>query len=141
MLAIEPLAPFIFQMNYPKIGIVTGALLILISLIGYIGSEAKSATSFIPSFIGLPILISSTVALNPRRLKLGMHIAAVFGLLGFIAPLGRIIPVAAKGEFEFNLAGTSLIAMLLICGVFLVLCVKSFIDARKNRKADAPAAE
>ncbi|MEM0967059.1 MAG: hypothetical protein AAGJ81_13005 [Verrucomicrobiota bacterium] len=122
-------------MNYAKIGIVTGVLLIAISLFGYFASEAKSFTAFIPAVAGVPILLSSLLALNPDRLKLGMHIAATFGLLGFLAPLGRIIPTAAKGEFQLNLAGGSMIAMLVVCGIFLVLCVKSFVDARRNRSA------
>ncbi|MEO0509547.1 MAG: hypothetical protein AAF065_06785 [Verrucomicrobiota bacterium] len=121
--------------TYAKVGVATGLLLILVALGGYLGSGMESWTALIPSFVGIPIFISSLIARNPDRLKLGMHIAATFGLLGFFAPLGRIIPTAIKGEFEWSIATSAMAAMLVICGVFVVLCVKSFIDARKKRLA------
>ena len=62
----------------------------------------QSWTALIPAIFGIPILLASLLARNPEKLKLGMHIAAVFGLLGFLAPLGRIIPTVAKGTFEAN---------------------------------------
>ncbi|MEM7790710.1 MAG: hypothetical protein AAF546_04845 [Verrucomicrobiota bacterium] len=113
-------------------GIITAVLLILIGVGGYFLGGRVSVTALIPAFFGIPILISALIAI--KNLKLGMHAAATFGLLGFIAPLGRIIPSVAKGSFELNLATGSQILMVLICGVFVVLCVKSFIDVRKARK-------
>jgi hypothetical protein len=121
-------------MKMTLVGIVTGVLLIGLALVGYFGGDSGSMTAFIPAIAGLPILIGSLIALNPAREALGMHIAAVFGLLGFLAPLGRIIPTLASGEFVANLAGISMIAMTVICGIFLGLCIKSFIDARRARK-------
>ena len=120
-------------MNVTKIGILTGTILIGLALLGYFGSGRESWTALIPSFFGVPILLASLLARNPEKRKLGMHIAATFGLLGFLAPLGRIIPKLAKGEFVFNLAGTAMITMAVVCGVFLVLCIKSFIDARRKK--------
>ena len=120
-------------MNYPKIGIITGALLVVIALVGYFGSGMQSITALIPSFFGVPIILASAVALKPEKLKLGMHIAAVFGLLGFLAPMGRVIPKILKGEFALNMASVSMLAMILICGAFVVVCIKSFIDARRDK--------
>ncbi len=118
-------------MNMIRVGIITGILLILVGIGGYIMGGAASVTALIPAFFGLPILISSLIAI--KNLKLGMHIAAVFGLLGFIAPLGRLIPVSIQGEFVLNLATISQLLMIGICGVFLFLCVKYFIDVRKAK--------
>ena len=67
-----------------------------------------------------------------------MHLASILGLLDLLAPLGRIIPVLARGEFVLNLAGMSMILMALLSGIFFVLCFKFFLDARKAR---LPAAE
>lgn len=66
-----------------------------------------------------------------------MHLAAIVGLIGMLGgfmPLMRqysktgtidpLKPAAVSGEL-----------MALICGVFVILCVKSFIDARKARQA------
>ncbi|MGC6466531.1 MAG: hypothetical protein ACON38_01440 [Akkermansiaceae bacterium] len=116
----------------PKIGSVTGLLLIAISLIGYFASGMASMTAFIPAGAGIPILIGSIIARNPAKLKTGMHIAAVFGVIGTIAPLGRLIPTIIKGKFELNVATFSVISMLIICGAFTVLCIKSFKEARKS---------
>lgn len=113
-------------------GIITALLLIIIGIGGYFLGGMASVTALIPAFFGIPILISALIA--TKNLKLGMHLAAVFTLLGFIAPLGRIIPTAAKGEFALNLATISQLLMVLICGVFLVLCIKSFKAARKARR-------
>ena len=120
-------------MYMTKIGTRAGVLLILFALFGYFGSGAQSWTALIPSFFGIPILIGSLVGRNPDKLKLGMHIAALFGLLGFLAPLGRVVPGLIKGTFVFNLAGTLMIAMTVVCAVFLFLCVRYFIEVRKKR--------
>ena len=120
-------------MYMTKVGIVTGIILIGIALLGYFGSGMESWTALIPSLFGLPILAASMIARLPEKLKLGMHIASVFGLLGLIAPLGRIIPSMTKGTFTFNLAGFALLSMAVICGTFLFLCVKYFIDVRRSK--------
>ncbi|MEM1083161.1 MAG: hypothetical protein AAGI48_03495 [Verrucomicrobiota bacterium] len=115
----------------PQTGIATGLILILFGLVGYFAGGRASVTALIPAFFGLPILLTSLLAL--KKLKLGMHLAAVFGLLGFLAPLGRIIPTAAKGEFELNLATGSMIAMVIVCGIFMALCIRSFREARRAK--------
>lgn len=121
----------------PQTGIRTGLLLILIGAAGYFAGGRVSVTALIPAFFGLPILLSSLLAQKEKFLKHGMHGAAFFALLGFLAPLGRLIPVAAKGEFELNLATCAQLAMILVCGIFLVLCIRSFKAARRVRQSSA----
>lgn len=115
----------------PLKGIITGFILIAMAVGGYFLTGAVSKTAFIPAIPGLLILLSSLIAI--KKLKLGMHFAALFALLGAIAPLGRVIPTLIKGTFEFNVPMLMTIAMGVICAVFLVLCVKSFIQARRNK--------
>lgn len=117
----------------PQKGIITGALLIALGLIGYFAGGMVSITAFIPAFFGVPLLFSSIIARKPEKLKMGMHLAAVFGLLGFIAPLGRLIPKLAKGELEFGFATISMILMVLVCGAFTFLCIQSFRAARRAK--------
>ena len=116
-------------MTMPKQGIATALILILLGVVGYFAGGRASVTALIPAFFGVPILLSSLFAM--KNLKLGMHLAALFGLLGFLAPLGRIIPKAVKGEFALNLATGSMIAMSVVCLIFLIQCVKSFKAARR----------
>lgn len=122
-------------MNMPLIGTVFGLLLIGIGVGGYVGGDMASKTALIPAFFGLPILIASLIAFKESCLKHGMHVAAVFGVLGFLAPLGRVVPQVLKGKFELNLAGSCMVSMIVVSGVFVALCVKSFKDARRAREA------
>ena len=117
----------------PKLGINTGIILIALALLGYLGGGMESWTALIPAIVGAPILLSSLLAKNPNKLKLGMHIAATFGLLGFLAPLGRIIPTAIKGDFELKLSTGCMITMSLVSAIFMVQCIKSFKAARQAR--------
>jgi len=114
---------------------VTGIVLVGIGLAGYGLSDAPSKTALIPAFFGIPIIICGMLGLKEKFLKHAMHAAAVLGVLGFLAPLGRIIPTAIRGEFALDLGGICLIGMAVVCGVFVLLCVKSFIDVRKAREA------
>ena len=63
-----------------------------------------------------------------------MHIAAALMLLGFIGTGIRVFP-QLFGEVANPSAFTvQLIIMTLLCLIFVILAVKSFIDARRNRE-------
>ena len=122
-------------MNITQKGIATGVILIALALTGYLGSGMESWTALIPTFAGVPIPVGSLIARDPAKQKHGMHLAALFGLLGFLAPLGRIIPTVAKGEFVLNLATGCMIAMTVASAIFVFFCVQSFKEARRNRES------
>ena len=124
-------------MNMTKNGINTGIILIALALLGYLGGGMQSWTALIPAIAGVPILLGSLLARNPDKLKLGMHIAATFGLLGFLAPLGRIIPTAIKGDFELELSTGCMITMSLVSAIFVIQCIKSFKAARQARSKES----
>ena len=70
-----------------------------------------------------------------------MHAAAAVGTLGAVAAALRLIMVLATGRVPSTLGLVSLLGMLVLCGAFVALCVRSFIDARRRREAGAsPAA-
>jgi len=120
-------------MEITKQGIIAGLALIILGVGSYFAGGMGSTTAFIPAYFGTLVLLSSLLARNPKFLKLGMHIAVTFGLLGFLATMGRLVRKFAVGEFEMNLANGATIAMSLICLVFVILCVKSFIAARRAK--------
>jgi hypothetical protein len=97
--------------------------------------EKKSLTAFIPSAFGAVLIVIGQVAqagsANVR--KHSMHAAAMVGLIGLVIPAYRVIAALSQGS-EINLAIGGQIAMAVLCGVFLALCVKSFIDVRRARK-------
>jgi hypothetical protein len=63
-----------------------------------------------------------------------MHLAAMVGLIGCVMPLVMVIRKYASTN-EFNpLSGGGQLAMSALCGIFLALCVRSFIETRRARK-------
>ena len=130
----------------PNITIIFGVLLCALSVVTLVltGGEVKSVSIFIPCFVGVPLILSGILAAaRPGARKHAMHAAAMLGLLGGLAALGRGIPQALKimrGE-EVELLPVAMVwAMTLICITFVFVCVESFISARKARlsQADSP---
>lgn len=118
-----------------KTSMIFGAALIAIGMIGYLAGGASSVTGLIPAFFGVALLGLGWWATKGKE-KTAMHIAAVVAALGAIAPLSRILPGLAGGG-ELGLAFWTNVIMFVVCGVFLALCIKSFMDARKARAAMA----
>ena len=107
----------------------------------------KSWTAFIPGIIGI-ILIALVQAaeIKPNARKHIMHVAVLIGLVGFIMLAFRMLPSAMsemnwlKGEPYGIIQASSLkpTVMLASAGlllVFVILCVVSFITARKEMAA------
>ena len=68
-----------------------------------------------------------------------IHVAVLVGLLGTLGGLGMGLPklgALIAGTAERPLPAGMKIAMGVVCLVFLELCVKSFIDARRACKSE-----
>ena len=125
-------------MNLPVTTIVYGSLLIVLGVTGYFMSGMVSVTALIPAFLGIIILVSGVLAQKESRRKLFMHIALVFGLLGFLGTVGALPSLISMiGGEEVTrpgaVIGKSVTAILSL--VFLIIGVKSFIDARRKTAA------
>ncbi len=122
----------------PSTAIISGILLILIGIFGYAFSIIDgntSLTALIPAAFGLLLAILGFAAKSKENLRKHlMHAAVVVGLLGFLIPMWRIL--SQISNIKISLAVLSQAAMALICLVFVILSVKSFIDARKNKTAE-----
>ena len=119
--------------NAEKLSVYYGIFLVLWGItISYL-SESVSMTSYIPSFLGIPVLVFSLLALNfPNKKKLFMHITATFVVIIFLG--GLDIVRGLSNLFENFWADLSKL-MLLSTGLFMtVLNIKSFIFARKVRE-------
>ena len=113
---------------------------------------SKSWTAFIPGIIGLILVILARLAdVFSNGRKHIMHLAVLFGLLGFFVSVGKIGSAVAemnwlKGE-PYGIIHASMLkplSMLLTSGllfIFIILCVVSFISARKEMAAQAKAEE
>ena len=117
-----------------KVTIGYGLLLVAWGAIFSIGSE--SVTSWIPAFIGAPILISGLLAhFVPEKKKIWMHIAVVFGVLAFLGGAMFFKGLASEaGPFARPKAGASQLMLFVTGGIYTFLCVRSFIAARKNQE-------
>ena len=117
-----------------KITIGFGLVLIALGLGSYFGTGQASLTAMIPAFAGLPLLLLGLVALNERMRKTAMHVAVALGLLGFAGTVGGLmkLPVLLTGgELEKPAAVGGKAAMAVVCLAFVVLCIWSFIKARR----------
>jgi hypothetical protein len=118
------------------LAIVFGALLTLLGPVLYFLSDPakQSPTAFIPSGFGVALIILGVLARNDKFRMHAMHVAALLGLIGLGVPafmVGRALVGGAA--FEPVKHGGQL-TMAVLCGIFVALCVKSFIDVRKARK-------
>ena len=126
---------------------VTALLALVLIVLGtglYLGSGRESVTALIPAFFGGAFAVCAALATNAHRRKHAMHAAAVLALLG-AGGSARGIPDALTllggGSVERPAAAWGQVGMMLLCIAFLVLAVRSFVAARRARKADdAPAA-
>lgn len=94
-------------------------------------------TALIPAFVGVPLIVLGLITVSkPDVRKHTMHAAAALGSVGFIASAGRY---AMKPSSPTTIGGFSTLSMALLCLIFVILCVRSFIAARKAREAGASA--
>ncbi len=119
-----------------KLTIVFGVLLAAVGIGGFVlGGGGLHSVVF-----GLVLVVCGVLALgdNPKKRMLWMHIAVTVGLLGFLIP-GSMSTVALV---KAHSAGVTVarpamvheqVVVALLCLIFVVLCVRSFIAARKAR--------
>ncbi len=115
--------------SMPRITIGFGVFLIAWGVIISVVSKSDSITSFFPSLLGLPILVSGIMAQKvPEKRKRWMHIAVVFGLLCAIGGT-RFFMVMSDG---LTYASGSMLMLLVTGSVYTFFCVQSFRFARIN---------
>ena len=122
----------------PSTSIACGALLILVGIIGYVYglmNASASITALIPAFFGLVLVILGFLAQTKENLRKHlMHAAVLVALIGFLMTAGRLL--SKLGSLTHSAAVFSQLAMALICLVFVILCVKSFINARRTSEVN-----
>ena len=124
----------IFGVTIEKFSIFYGLFLIFWGIIVSLASGSNSFTSFIPSLIGLPILIFSALSIkfNSKK-KIFMHINVFLGLIAFLGGFDFFRSVISGNTFQNIWADTSKIILLVTGAFFVYQCIKSFFHARKNK--------
>ena len=119
-----------------KVTIGFGVLLAIVGVTGFVTTGSTHWTAMIPTWIGLVLAVSGLLALNPARRMLWMHIAVTVGLIGFLGTIPGVIGVVKMAMGSTVARPTAAIYQSitwLICLVFVGLCVRSFIAARRAR--------
>lgn len=115
----------------PRLTFAAGGVLVVVGIIGYLGTGLASATALIPSIIGVLLLISGWIA--QKNLMAGIHIALVLALIG---ALGMFMPLQSLGDLfagdaERPAAVIAALVSLVVLVIYLVLGVRSFLAARR----------
>jgi hypothetical protein len=126
----------------PVVTIVVGGLLSALGILGYVLSESHSLTALIPLVFGTLLEGCGALALRPAFKKHAMHGASVLALLGVVGSVAGFISFLRMitGSVVARPLGAQMqAAMFVVCLVFLILCVRSFREARARRMAAGTA--
>jgi hypothetical protein len=115
----------------------TGLLLTILGLGGFFLTGGQSITALIPSIFGILIMLCALLAQNEKRRRLVMHIAQVLALLGFLGSISGLIKIITYlltgGMLERASAVIAQSIMAVICLIYLILGIRTFILARKTK--------
>ena len=123
----------------PRITLVFGIILIGLGAGLYLGTGSEQPTALIPAYFGVAFVLLALWARAEKWRKHAMHVAAVLSLLGMGGTAKGLIGgikhlTGTEAERPTAVLGQS--AMFVLCLVFLVLCIRSFVQARKARAAE-----
>ncbi|MEE8153779.1 MAG: hypothetical protein V3T53_02335 [Phycisphaerales bacterium] len=121
-----------------RITIGLGLVLIGLGLGGFFGTGREHFTALIPVLFGLLLALLGVLALKEHMRKHAMHVAAAIGLVGFagtVRGLMKLPVLLTGGELDRPAAVAVQAAMAIVCLLFVVLCVWSFIKARRASAA------
>lgn len=122
-----------------KFTLVTALALIILGVAFFVATGSHAPTALIPAYFGIVLGVLGLLATtdDSKRRMIFMHIAVTIGLLGVIFPGYR-----AASAFIASTHGTAMVrplavkeefTMAVICLIFVLLCVRSFIAARRAR--------
>ncbi len=125
-----------------KLTIGFGVVLIVLGGWGFVATGSAHPTALIPTWFGLALAACGALATteDAKRRMLWMHVAVTVGLLGFLGSFSRAIDeyIQAHGApLAHPVAVEDQAAMAAICALYVGLCVRSFIAARRSGKLAA----
>ena len=127
----------VFGKSIEKLSLIYGVFLILWGVAISFISGSTSATSYIPSYLGAPIVIFSVLSLYfPGKKKIFMHIVVLVGLITALGGLDVIRGIFNGNAFVNFWADLTKTIMLITGSYFVYLCVQSFRFARRHKDQD-----
>jgi hypothetical protein len=117
-----------------------GAILTGIGIYFFMITGSTHPTALIPTWFGLAIALCGLLAdsKDVSRRKLFMHIAVTVGLFGFLFPGFMVAKDLVKAHSDglpvaHPTAVHEQLLMAILCFIFVLFCVRSFILARRSR--------
>lgn len=123
----------------PALTLAIGAALIALGVGSYVLTGGVSLTALIPAAFGLVMVVAGVLAQNERMRMHAMHAAVLVALLGFLGSirgvmgLGKVLDGTAVRPAA--IVAQTIMAVLTL--IYVVLAVRSFIAARRARRAGA----
>jgi len=120
-----------------KITVAFGVVLVAISLGFWLMMGRVDMAAPHPAGVGLVLILCGVLANteNAKQRMLWMHIAVTMGLIGFLITGIRAVVQMVRGAIAVPLAFDERVVVAIVCLVYVVLCVRSFIAARRSRLA------
>jgi hypothetical protein len=123
-----------------KVTILFGLLLIMLGVVGYVGTGWRAPTALIPTYIGIVFTILGFLARrgSPKKRMTVMHIAVTVALLLFLATAKSIwdfIQMERGHAMLRPIAVEDKAVMSMMMLIYVLLCVRSFIKARRTPAA------
>jgi nitrate/nitrite transporter NarK len=110
--------------------ILFGLLLAAIGLGDYYFADAKQPMALIPAVLGIAMFVCGMVAAQGAMRMLAIYVAALIGVIGFVGPLVALFADTANTAAVLAKGLTSA-----LCLMFVLMCVNSFLEVRRARKA------
>ena len=124
----------ILGITMERLSIFYGLFLIFWGIVVSFLSGSDSLTSYIPSLLGIPVLIFAYLSTKfISKKKMFMHFVVLFGLIIAIGGFDFLRSLITGNAFENYWADISKLMMLISGLLFVHQCVRSFIHARKVR--------
>jgi len=123
-----------------KVTIIFAVLLIVLGLVSFFGTGSIHHTALIPTWFGLALGLGGALAISPSetRRKIFMHINVTIGAIGcigaFIEAVRGYGAARSAGVDPDMIAFSAKLAMGMILLTYTILCVRSFIEARRARE-------
>ncbi len=112
-----------------------GAALLVLGVVAYLATGGASVTAAAPAVPGVLILVFGVLAGRESLHRHMIHAALVVALLGLFAsamPLAELPALLTGEEVERPVAVLTSGLMALLCLIYLVLGVRSFVAARRG---------
>ena len=123
----------IFSLSVEFLSVLYGVFLVAWGFSISFLSGSSSITSFIPAFIGFPLILIGFISMvRPSLRKALMHIAVLIGVFAFLGGLDFF-----RGMFANYYAGMSKLMLMVTGFLYLYVCIKSFLFARRQRKLES----